>query len=539
MIQNILKIQVPMSVQETEETVSAGNMYEHNATALQFLPDEAFLQSDYRFYAEFVTVKGVARTEYLTPDKAGAITVSLPQEITAQMTAMCVFNIVQIGNSGKTEQLIKAKKVRLYFSNLENTERLLDADYAFSVNTLLEAIYNNTFKGDKGDKGDTYDLTSADKSEIAALVDQVFYGLPMQKQMTVCGTQKLHAATDNGVVSALTVKPAEAAYDGIGAVQIAIGKNIVADILDSSLYSSFQPTVGNYAEIPLNVKPGTSYVLAKLWGDMTQGMHAYLLLDTKKTWFCHYTLAESNLTYLPFTVPDNGICTLNATYIYRSQKDYQKILDNEWNGLTIMEQENSVILKQNFSEPLYAVSSEITDSFDFISGTLTRRTAKVPLTSAQLDTESTVALTETAYRYKLTLPADSPKRLYGCAEGYCPVLPTMQSDVSDRAAYAAYKQETGECEGIWFGSLDDGIYFVSETAPSDIAAWLDEQASELLYATAARTQQLETTAVTLPVTDKDICVSPKGLCADIRFSADISAVANDFESRIARLENTI
>ncbi|MGN0520298.1 MAG: hypothetical protein ACI4LB_06100 [Candidatus Fimenecus sp.] len=539
MKQNILQIAVSAAPETAEDTLSAGKMYEHNATALVFTLEESLVLPEYRYYVEFVTVSGTARTEYLTPDAQNQITVDLPVEVTSQMTALCVFNIVQIAKNGKTEQVIKAKTVRLYFSALENTDRLIDENHAFSVNQLLEAIRQNTFKGEKGDKGDTYILTDADKTEIAQQVDRVFYGLPLQKHMTVYGTQQLHAATGNATVTELTVRPTKATFDGIDAVQVAIGKNIIADILDSSLYKNFKATVGNYAEIPLNVKRDTPYVLAKLRGGLTQGMYAYILVDTVRTWFCHNTLETSNFTYFPFTAHTDSKCTLNATYIYRSQDEYQKVLDNEWNGLTIMEQENSVILKQDFTEPLCAVSAEIGDSFDFISGTLTRRTAKAILTSAQLDADSTVTLTQTAYRYKLTLPEDSPRRLYGCAEGHCTVLPTMAVDAKDSAAYTAYVKETGQTEGIWLGSLDESIYIISETAPADFAAWLEAEMPEILYATVERTEARETAAVTLPKTDKDICISPKELCADIRFSADISAVANDFESRIARLENNI
>lgn len=152
MKQNVIEIAVsPESAAEQE--AQAGVMYEHNATAVRFVIDEAYVQSGYRYYVEFVTVNGVSRTAYLTPE-AGKLEVSLPLEVTSQMTALCVLNIVQIAENGKTEFLVKASRVRLYFSVLENTDKQIDADHAFSVNTLLEAIEKGTFKGDKGDKGE-------------------------------------------------------------------------------------------------------------------------------------------------------------------------------------------------------------------------------------------------------------------------------------------------------------------------------------------------------------------------------------------------
>lgn len=152
MKQNVIEIAVsPESAAEQE--AQAGVMYEHNATAVRFVIDEAYVQSGYRYYVEFVTVNGVSRTAYLNPE-AGKLEVSLPLEVTSQMTALCILNIVQIAENGKTELLVKASRVRLYFSVLENTDKQIDADHAFSVNTLLEAIEKGTFKGDKGDRGE-------------------------------------------------------------------------------------------------------------------------------------------------------------------------------------------------------------------------------------------------------------------------------------------------------------------------------------------------------------------------------------------------
>lgn len=539
MTQNILEIQVSQLAQETEEILSAGNMYEHNATALQFMLDAVYLHSDYRYYAEFVTVKGVARTEYLMPNEAGVILVSLPQEITAQMTAMCVFNIVQIGDSGKTEQLIKAKKVRLYFSDLENTEKLLDADYAFSVNALLEAIYNDTFKGDKGDKGDAYILTEADKTEIARQVDQVFYGLPMQMHMTVRQESTLSAATDRALVSTLLVRPDEAAMDGISDIQVAIGKNILADMLDSAKYSTFSAPVNNYTQIPITVTPGVEYVVAKLSANMAKTAYSYLKTADTTVWLCHKSNASLNGKYGVFTGPEDGQCSLYSTAVYSSQWNYQQVLDTDWVGLTVMEKENSVLLQKTFSQPLYAVSKEIGDSYDFISGTLTRRTAKAMLTSAQLVSDETAMLTDTVYRYKLTLPEDSPARRYGCTEGICTALPTMKVNVSTASDFADYQIETGYSEGIWFGSYDENVYILSVLEPENFAAWLDTESVEILYATAERAEPGEATAVQLPFAEKNMCVTPNQLRAEVWFSADISAVANDFESRLSALENTI
>lgn len=539
MKQNILEIPVP-EIPETEiSETQAGVMYEHNASALCFLLPESLCLSDYRYYAEFVTVSGTARTDWLEPDAKRQILLSVPLEITAQMTALCVLQVVKISETGKTEQKITAKTVRLYFSPLQNTEKMLDADHAFSVNTLLEAIRQNTFKGDKGDKGDAYALTQNDKAEIAAQVDEAFYGLPLQKQMTVRGRQMLSGATDGAAVSALTVKPTEPTLEGVGTVQAAVGKNMLSDVLHSALYSSFSPVEGNYAAIPLCLKPETEYILAKLNAGLAEYSHSYVKLDTRTVWFCHKSNMNLNTKYSVFTSTADGQCAIYTTYIYLSQNAYQQMLDTDWDGLAILEKDNSVLLQKTFAEPLYAVSAEVGDSYDFVSGALIRRTAKIQMSAMQLDSAATVQIGDTAYRYRLTLPTKSVSRVQGCPDGCCSAMPVLSADVPDGAAWNAYKAETGADGGIWFGAYDDGIYVISEQNPVGFAAWLASSTAEILYAAPERAESETGTAVTLPCGKKQICISPSTLCADIRFNADISAVANDFESRLQKLENTI
>lgn len=195
MNQKIIEIKVtPDSTLQQE--AKAGVMYEHNATAICFSIDDVFLQPDYRYYLEFVTVSGVSRTAYLTPEAGGRLQVSLPLEVTSQMTALCVLNIVQIAENGKTEQLVRACRVRLYFSSLENTDKQIDADHAFSVNTLLEAIEKGTFKGDKGDRGEKG--LKGDKG------DKGDPGVPVDKEVTKTSENPVSSAGIYSFVSGKT-----------------------------------------------------------------------------------------------------------------------------------------------------------------------------------------------------------------------------------------------------------------------------------------------------------------------------------------------
>lgn len=546
MTQNILEIQVALSASETEAVLQAGNMYEHNATALRFLLDAAFLQADYRFYAEFVTVKGVARTEYLTPDSTGSILVSLPQEITAQMTALCVFNIVKIGDSGKTEQLIKAKKVRLYFSNLENTEKLLDADYAFSVNALLEAIYNNTFKGDKGDKGDTYVLTDADKADIAARLDTDFYGLPLYRKQRGTGDFLLAGAGAMASVRSVCVMPA-AVGTPLSSVKVTVGKNLLAPFLKAEKYNLFETSTGNYKRIIFYLKPNTDYVLSRRNGGISKRCTTSVRAGGKNNYFCHTSNAAMNRTLVEFSTDETGAVTLESTGVGLSEADYAAVLANEWDGLTLTEKSDSAVWNKTFDTPLSAVGEAYADSFDFVTGTLTRKTLCVPVTESLLDAEAPLVLTDgehTVYRHRLTLPEGSVKAS-GITDGFCETYATVPNFLTKNADYAAFVQTFKETEGVFFGSADNSLYVYSVLEREAFCQMLSERQTAgdplLMLCCRAIPEVTEEGAETLPAPENlsEVQVSPSSAVAEFGYSADISEVIADLESRIAALENIL
>ena len=379
MKQNLLQIAVTAAPDTAEDTLSAGKMYEHNATALVFILDESLILPEYRYYAEFVTVSGTARTAYLTPDENRQITVDLPVEITSQMTALCVFNIVQIAENGKTEQVIKAKTVRLYFSALENTDRLMDANHAFSVNQLLEAIRLGTFKGEKGDTGDMYVLTDTDRTDIAAKMQAELYGLPLEMAFELRGEASLGGAKQSTAVTALTVTAEDCSVSGVADIKVTVGKNEIAWLLSAEKYAVFPPAEANYTNLSLSLKPNTTYVLSKLSDQTAKYCYSALGVGSTATYFCHRSGASSNRKRIEFTTGDDGLATLRSTYVYMSEAFFRDALQSDWQGLTITKLADSIILQQHFDMPLYAVSAECADSFDFVSGTLTRRTAKVSL----------------------------------------------------------------------------------------------------------------------------------------------------------------
>ncbi len=137
------------------EIYNAGIMYEHNATTLVFEIAQEYISDSYRYYIDFVLPAGTVRTQYLTPDENNKISFIMPASLTRSMNMLCYFNVVEINaDTYETQKLIKAKEVKLCFSVIASADDNLREEYDFSVNSLLEAVKNGDFKGDKGDKGD-------------------------------------------------------------------------------------------------------------------------------------------------------------------------------------------------------------------------------------------------------------------------------------------------------------------------------------------------------------------------------------------------
>lgn len=138
----------------SDEIYNAGTMYEHNATTLVFEIDTQYISPQYRYYIEFALPTGVVRTEYLTPNESNKISFDMPASLTSRMSMLCYFNVVKINETTyETEKLIKAKEIKLCFSPIVSCDDMLREEYDFSVNSLLEAVKNGDFKGDKGDRG--------------------------------------------------------------------------------------------------------------------------------------------------------------------------------------------------------------------------------------------------------------------------------------------------------------------------------------------------------------------------------------------------
>ncbi len=156
-----------------EPCEKAGIMWEHNATQLQFHISPSYI-GDYRYYIEYRSVLGTkVRTEYLELNtENNTVTYDVSVTMSSLKGVECYFNIVKFDEDGNTIQVIKPKKFGLTFDFSPDTDNFLAKVNDFSVNALLEAIRQGTFKGEKGDRGEKGEI--GDKGEQGDGVNSLF-----------------------------------------------------------------------------------------------------------------------------------------------------------------------------------------------------------------------------------------------------------------------------------------------------------------------------------------------------------------------------
>ena len=170
MNQKIISIEI---TPENESVIieNGGVMWEHNAGILKFsiAPDYV---GDYRYYLEYRSLMGTkTRTDYLELNlEDNTITYSIPATMTSLKGVECYFNIIKIDEDGNTVQVIKPKKFGLTFDYSPETDKYLCKEYDFSINSLLEAIRQGTFKGDRGEKGEKGD--KGEKGETGGISEE-------------------------------------------------------------------------------------------------------------------------------------------------------------------------------------------------------------------------------------------------------------------------------------------------------------------------------------------------------------------------------
>ncbi len=155
MKRKIISVDISPDANDVIYEGNAGVMWEHNATEIVFNIDERYI-GDYKYYIEYRSILGTkVRTEYLTLDtSANTITYAVPVSMSSLRGVECYFNIITVDADGNTVQVIKPRNFYLEFDYSPDTDNSIAKANDFSINALLEAIHNGTFKGDKGDRGE-------------------------------------------------------------------------------------------------------------------------------------------------------------------------------------------------------------------------------------------------------------------------------------------------------------------------------------------------------------------------------------------------
>ena len=544
-------IDVPVTPQDIEETenLAAGVMFEHNVTALNFQLDPAYQSPDFTYYLEFVTVNGVLRTDYLTPHADGTILFYLPQEVTRQMTALAVLNIVTFSPDGQTEQLKKSKTVRLYFSSLEHTEKALCDSYAFSVNMLLEAIQKGTFKGETGETGPmgpSYTLLPTDKQEIADLVNHEHFGLPLYTRETGQKTFSLPKMTNWSTLRSLQVS-ATSIEKPLSMAKVVVGHNELGYLLSPGAFSRVRYNQ-NYGlhEIYYGPLPIQRYTMTALNMDAICRL-SYLQFGDQKQFIS--AELESQLRLCPwrqdFDVQESGKYTFLRARNLQNQEEYNKLLKEEWDGLTLTQTDKSVAVFQRFTEPLCYLSEEYKDSFDFLSGKETRRTFQIELQPEYIGDEPYFTIengTEPLHAYLITLPTDAPRNKSVEKVGLCSAYPIVPYPIYDDWNLEEATQQGWATEGICLCSYDDGFYFYSKKTAAEVKADMKQKMAQepirVSYPTRTRTKSIASPqTLTPPNNVKEVNLSPKNAKATVEYATDISEKTIELESRIFALEN--
>ncbi len=156
---------------ENEYNDIAGVMWEHNATQMNFKVDSLFISEKYRYYIEYRSCFGSkVRTDYLEMNADHTVIYSIPVEMSSLKAVEGYFCIVEIDDDGNTSQIIKPQKFNLTFDYSADVDNHLCKVNNFSINYLLEAIRNGTFKGEKGDRGER-----GDKGETGGISEVTAY----------------------------------------------------------------------------------------------------------------------------------------------------------------------------------------------------------------------------------------------------------------------------------------------------------------------------------------------------------------------------
>lgn len=546
MERKIIDIEISPEALDEAVTENGGVMWEHNAVKLVFHLDPRFA-GDYRYYIEYRSISGArVRTQNLELNASdNTVSFDIPVGMSSLMCVECFFNIVRVDGDGNTQQVIKPKKFCLDFELSPDTDNAIAKENDFSVNSLLEAIKNGAFKGEKGDKGDSYALTDGDRESIALRVSGELYGLPFLRRITSAGTVSLDGIAENGRVKSFKITAAEAEFSEITEqspislaptkrVKIFIGKNEAEELLKPEKYSSFTPNgeiyQENYYVVPLYLKPNTKYAAVRCGNELN---NCYSAIKTGETtrFFVH---SQSGIAkdYIEFTAPDDGIVYWVSTVIGSGYERYAELLKNSLYGFGIYELDKSVIISIEPETPLYSIANDNCDEIDVIKGEIRHNIASFTLHSDDLpikDLTSFSAGDKTVYRYLIDV-GGNPEASFLFAPLSTHYKPLKRFIDSDEALAVAVSCRE-DCTGVFISEYGE-VYFYSEKDPDEWYDFIIEQEAagtpiELLYRMKYHSaEKIQPNEIVLNGEYEFLRVFPEELKCDMQVNGDISDALN-------------
>lgn len=428
MERKIISIDIKPGTLNQETTENAGVMWEHNATEIHFNLDDVYIGEDYRYYIEYRSVMGTKdRTAYLTQFNK-QIKFIIPVSMTSLKSVECYFNIATIDEDGNTIQIIKPVKFCLDFDFSGNIDNSVAKSNDFSINSLLEAIRNGNFKGEKGDKGDSYELTQEDLLEVSRNVSEEIYGLPFVREIKGKGSKEIKGVSAKGVSESFEIKGPVPSFEGIDEgelslldcvnnVDIFVGENKVEHLLKPEKYSEFYKDESaydtSYFVAPIFLKPNTEYVLVR-WLNVVNDIIAGIKpKEGECQFFASYADAYLQKKSVTFTTGESGVTYLVASDVGDDMDVYTEVLQGTFLGLAIFEVEQYCHCSATFETPLYTVSENCYDFADITLGKAVHNVAhfQVPITVTENGNAAFVYNGRIIYRYEVPIAEEPDCRL--------------------------------------------------------------------------------------------------------------------------------
>ena len=491
MERKIISVDISPDTNDVIYEGKAGVMWEHNATEIVFNIDERY-RGDYKYYIEYRSILGTkVRTEYLMLDtSANTITYAVPVSMSSLRGVECYFNIVSVDGDGNTVQVIKPRKFYLEFDYSPDTDNYIAKVNDFSVNALLEAIKNGTFRGEKGDKGDPYTLTDSDCENIAKRITGDIYGLPYIREFKASGKFPLTAVLENGVVRELEAfaKPSDfssvseeapARLSPVSKMKLVFGKNEIEYLLKPEMYTEFKirPEIytKTYYVAQLNLKPNTKYACVRYSKKVNACSSVIKYGESKTSFISHGGNAAMCKDYLEFTSDETGVAYLAATLVGSDEAKYSQILDGTFYGLGIYEYEKFALVTFEPENPFYSISEENGDTAELISGKISHNIVPFAVPSS-FDAEKISSYTSGdtviyCYELPLTVTPDGGIDYDVVSTHYKTTVCAIESD-SDLTALI----ESGEslC-GVYFNRVTGNIYIRTEKNPDAFSSFVTAQ----------------------------------------------------------------